>query len=150
MVREGGKLPVKSQLSAPYFHNESAAFSYVEAKLWPDGPVCPHCGVLKAAGRLNGKSVRPGLWKCYACRKQFTVRIGTILESSHVPLHIWLQVFYLFCSSKKGFSTRQLQRTIGGSMKTAWFLANRIREAMKETHQFFEETPGWSLACRGR
>jgi hypothetical protein len=97
---------------------------------------------LKAAGRLKGKSVRPGLWKCYACRKQFTVRIGTIFESSHVPLHIWLQAFYLFCSSKKGFSTRQLQRTIGGSMKTAWFLANRIREAMKETHQFFDEPLG--------
>lgn len=133
---------MKSQLSAPYFHDESAAFGYVEAKLWPDGPVCPHCGALKEAGRLKGKSVRPGLWKCYACRMQFTVRIGTIFESSHVPLHIWLQAFYLFCGSKKGFSTRQLQRTIGGSMKTAWFLASRIRAAMKETHQFFDEPLG--------
>ena len=121
---------MKSELSAPHFHNEAAAFAYVEAKLWPSGPACPHCGTMERAGRLQGKSVRPGLWKCYACRKQFTVRMGTIFESSHVPLHIWLQAFYLMCSSKKGISTRQLQRTFGGSMKTAWFLGHRIREAM--------------------
>ena len=124
---------MQSELSALRFHNEEAAFAYVEARLWPAGPVCPHCGVIGQAGRLRGKSVRPGLWKCYACRRQFTVRMRSVFESSHVPLHIWLQAFYLMCSSKKGISTRQLQRTFGGSMKTAWFLGHRIREAMKET-----------------
>jgi hypothetical protein len=91
---------------------------------------------------LKGETVRPGLWKCYACRKQFTVRMGTIFESSHVPMHIWLQVIYLMCSSKKGFSTRQIQRTIGGSMKTAWFLGHRIREAIKEVRDIFTEPMG--------
>jgi transposase-like protein len=125
---------MKSELSASHFHIEEAAFAYVEGRMWPDGkPICPHCGVVGQAGRLRGKSVRPGLWKCYACRTQFTVRVGTIFESSHAPLHVWLQAFYLMCSSKKGISTRQLQRTFGGSMKTAWFLGHRIREAMKET-----------------
>lgn len=134
---------MKSELSALHFHNEEAAFAYVEAKLWPEGqPFCPHCGVIGQAGRLLGKSVRPGLWKCYACRKQFTVRMGSVFKSSHVPLHIWLQAFYLMCSSKKGISTRQLQRTFGGSMKTAWFLGHRIREAMKETRDFFDEPLG--------
>ena len=123
---------MKSELSAPHFHDEAAAFAYVETKLWPNGPVCPHCGTLGKAGRLLGKSARPGLWKCYACRKQFTVRVGTIFESSHVPMRIWLQAFYLMASSKKGIASRQLQRTFGGSMKTAWFLGHRIREAMKE------------------
>jgi transposase-like protein len=124
---------MKSELSAPHFHDETAAFAYVEAKLWPNGTAtCPHCGTIGKAGRLQGKSVRPGLWKCYACRKQFTVRVGTIFESSHVPMRIWLQAFYLMASSKKGIATRQLQRTFGGSMKTAWFLGHRIREAMRE------------------
>jgi hypothetical protein len=81
---------------------------------------------------LRGKSSRPGLWKCYACRKQFTVRIGTIFESSHAPMHIWLQVTYMMCSSKKGFPTRQIQRTLNCSMKTAWFLGHRVRECMAE------------------
>lgn len=125
---------MKSELSAPHFHSEDAAFAYVEARMWPNGkPICPKCGVVGQAGQLRGKSVRAGLWKCYACRKQFTVRIGTVFESSHAPLHVWLQAFYLMCSSKKGISTRQLQRTFGGSLKTAWFLGHRIREAMKET-----------------
>ncbi len=123
---------MKSELTAQHFHNEAAAFAYVEAKLWPHGAACPKCGVIGQAGRLQGRASRPGLWKCYACRKQFTVRIGSVFESSHAPMHIWLQAFYLMCSSKKGISTRQLQRTFGGSMKTAWFLGHRIREAMKD------------------
>lgn len=123
---------MQSALSAPHFHSEEAAFAYVEARLWPNGPVCRHCGEKDRVGRLKGKTTRPGLHKCYACRKPFTVRMGTIFESSHVPLRIWLQAIYLMCSSKKGISTRQLQRTFGGSMKTAWFLGHRIREAMAE------------------
>ncbi len=120
-------------LSAPYFHNEEAAFAYVEAHLWPEGPVCPHCGNVdqKAIGRLTGKSSRPGLRKCYACRKTFTVRIGSIFEDSHFPLHLWLQAIQLITASKKGISTRQIQRAFNCSMKTAWFLTHRIREIMK-------------------
>jgi transposase-like protein len=122
-----------SVLSAAHFHNEEAAYAFVEARLWPDGPVCPHCGALKDhVGKLAGKSTRPGLYKCYACRKPFTVKMGTVMESSHVPLRIWLQAIYLMNASKKGISTRQLQRTFGCGMKTAWFLSHRIREAMKD------------------
>ena len=123
----------RSVLSAPHFHNEDAAFEYVENALWPDGPYCPHCGATDDhVRRLNGKTTRKGLHKCYACRKPFTVRIGTIFESSHLPLHLWLQVIHLMCASKKGISTRQIQRMLQCSMKTAWFLTHRIREAMKD------------------
>lgn len=120
-------------LSAPHFHNEEAAFAYVEAHLWPEGPVCPHCGNCDGdrIGRLTGKSSRPGLRKCYACRKTFTVRIKSIFEDSHFPLHLWLQAIQLIAGSKKGVSTRQIQRTFNCSMKTAWFLMHRIREIMK-------------------
>jgi transposase-like protein len=123
----------KPVLTAPHFHNEEAAFAYVEAHLWPEGPVCPHCGNIdqKAIGRLTGKTSRPGLRKCYACRKTFTVRIGSIFEDSHFPLHLWLQAIQLINASKKGISTRQIQRTFNCSMKTAWFLTHRIREIMK-------------------
>jgi transposase-like protein len=119
-----------SVLSAPQFQNEDAAFEYVESHLWPRGPVCPHCGETARIGRLNGKTTRPGLRKCYACRKPFTVRIGSIFEDSHLPLHLWLQVIHLMCASKKGISTRQIQRMLQCSMKTAWHLGHRIRHAM--------------------
>jgi transposase-like protein len=120
-------------LTKSHFHNEEAAFAYVEAHLWPEGPVCPHCGNCdgERIGRLTGKSSRPGLRKCYACRKTFTVRVGSIFEDSHFPLHLWLQAIQLICGSKKGISTRQIQRTFNCSMKTAWFLMHRIREIMK-------------------
>ncbi len=132
----------KSVLSDARFHNEIAAFAYVEAELWPNGPVCPHCENADQAkiGRLEGKTTRVGLRKCYACRKQFTVRIGTIFEDSHLPLRLWLQAIHLLCSSKKGISTRQLQRTLGCGMKTAWHLGHRIRHAM---------APGGDLAQLG-
>src|ERR1700757_3218936 len=124
---------MQSHLSAAHFHSEEAAYEYVEARLWPDGPVCPHCGATsEQVGRLKGKTNRIGLCKCYACRKPFTVKIGTVFESSHVPMRVWLQAIYLFCSSKKGISTRQLQRTFQCGMKTAWFLGHRIREAMAD------------------
>ncbi|MBI3678516.1 MAG: IS1595 family transposase [Proteobacteria bacterium] len=122
----------RSVLNAPQFQNEEAAFAHVEAKLWPKGPVCPFCGERERVGRLNGKTTRPGLCKCYVCQKPFTVRMGTILESSHLPLHLWLQIIHLMCASKKGISTRQIQRMLDCSMKTAWFLSHRVREAMKE------------------
>lgn len=121
-----------SVLNAPQFQCEEAAFEYVEARLWPNGPVCPHCTNADAAkiGRLTGKTTRPGLHKCYACRKQFTVRQGSIFESSHLALHLWLQVIHLMSCSKKGIATRQIQRMLQCSMKTAWFLGHRIRLAM--------------------
>jgi transposase-like protein len=123
----------KPVLTQPHFHNEEAAFAYVEAHLWPEGPVCPHCGNVeqKSIGRLTGKTSRPGLRKCYACRKTFTVRIGSIFEDSHFPLHLWLQAIQLISGSKKGISARQIQRTFNCSMKTAWLLTHRIREIMK-------------------
>jgi transposase-like protein len=130
-------------LSQPRFHNEDAAFDYVEAHLWPRGPVCPHCNNAAAAriGRLNARTKpskknpeglrRHGLRKCYACRKEFTVRVGSIFEDSHLPLHLWLQAIHLLTSGKKGVSTRHIQRLLNCSMKTAWFLTHRIREIMK-------------------
>src|SRR4051794_11542070 len=128
-----------SVLSADRFHFEEAAFEYVESELWPNGPVCPHCSNTDQGkiGRLEGKSTRPGLYKCYACRKPFTVRMGTIFESSHLPLYLWLQVIHLMCASKKGISTRQIQRMLRCSMKTAWFLGHRIREAMNDNPGVF-------------
>jgi transposase-like protein len=132
-----------SVLSANRFHNEEAAFEYVEANLWPQGPVCPHCQATgDKIGRLTGKTTRPGLRKCYACRKPFTVRMGSIFEDSHLPLRLWLQAIHLMCASKKGISTRQLQRMLGCGLKTAWFLSHRIREAMKEPRGMFTEPMG--------
>jgi transposase-like protein len=122
-----------SVFDAPQFHDEGAAFDYVEAHLWPRGPVCPFCGECEKIGRLQGKTTRIGLRKCYACRKPFTVRIGSIFEDSHLPLHLWLQVIHLMCASKKGISTRQVQRMLQCSMKTAWHLTHRIRLAMAGT-----------------
>jgi transposase-like protein len=122
-----------SALSAPQFHNEDAAFAYVEARVWPEGPTCPHCGGVERISKMEGTSTRKGLYKCYQCRKPFTVRMGTIFESSHVPLHIWLQAMYLIVGSKKGISANQLHRTLGVTLKTAWFMAHRIREAMRST-----------------
>lgn len=123
---------MSSILNAPFFHDEAAAYEYVEAHLWPNGPICPHCGNADQSriGRLAGKTTRPGLRKCYACRKPFTVKMGTIFEDSHAPMRYWLQAIFLMCSSKKGVSTRQLQRTLGVGMKTAWFMGHRIRHAM--------------------
>jgi transposase-like protein len=125
---------MSSVLSAPHFHDEAAAFAHVEALLWPQGPVCPHCG---CTGRISvikpnvDKRVRMGLKRCGDCKKQFTVRIGTIFEESKLPLHLWLQAMHLMCSSKKGISSHQLMRILGTTYRTAWFLSHRIREAMR-------------------
>lgn len=120
-----------SALSAPHFHNEDAAFAFVEARVWPNGPTCPHCGGVDRISKMQGKSTRKGLYKCYQCRKPFTVRMGTVFEASHVPLHLWLQAMYLVAGSKKGISSNQLHRTLGVTLKTAWFMSHRIREAMR-------------------
>jgi len=120
-----------SILSAPYLHDEKAAYEFIEARIWPDGPVCPHCGGCERISKMNGKSTRIGAYKCYQCRKPFTVKIGTIFEASHIPLHKWLQAIFLIASSKKGISSNQLHRTLGITLKSAWFLSHRIREAMR-------------------
>lgn len=121
-----------SALSAPHLHNEEAAYAYVEARLWPAGPVCPRCKGTDRVGKLQGKSTRLGVYKCYACRKPFSVKVGTIFEDSKIPLHVWLQAILLMAESKKGISTHQLRRTLGVTIKTAWFLSQRIREGMRE------------------
>jgi transposase-like protein len=119
-----------SALSAPHFHNEEAAYAFVEKRIWPNGPVCPHCGGVERISKMQGKSTRIGTYKCYQCRKPFTVKIGTIFEASHVPMHLWLQAMYLIAGSKKGTSSNQLHRILGVTLKTAWFMSHRIREAM--------------------
>lgn len=120
-----------SNLNAPHFKDADKARQYLEAQVWSHGPVCPHCGVIGEHYELKGKSTRPGLYKCRACREPFTVTVGTLFERSKIPLHIWLQAVYLLCSSKKGMSSHQLHRTLGVTYKTAWFMTHRIREAMK-------------------
>lgn len=131
-----------SVLSKPYFHDEEAAFAFVEGIIWNGEPSCPHCGVVGRAYALkNVRSkpskkhpegvVRHGLKKCGACRGQFTVRKGTIFEESHLEMHKWLQAIYLMCASKKGISAKQLEHILEVTYKTAWFLAHRIREAMR-------------------
>ena len=121
-------------LTDPRFTDPVAASEYLESIRWPDGVICPHCGESEREPyRLKGKSLKHRrVWKCRACRKQFTVMVGTIFESSHVPLNKWLAAFYLLCSSKKGMSAHQLHRMLGVTYKTAWFMFHRIREAMKD------------------
>jgi transposase-like protein len=122
-----------SILSAKVFHDEKAAYRYLESKVWPDGPVCPKCGGTKERiSKMLGKSTRIGSYKCYQCRAKFTVKVGTVFESSHVPLNIWLQAVALLTASKKGISSNQLHRTLGVTLKTAWFMSHRIREAMRD------------------
>lgn len=119
-----------SNLSAPHFSNETEARKLIESLRWPNGPVCGHCG--ETVKRYATK--REGRYRCGnpACRKDYTATTGTVMESSHIPLHKWLSAFYLVCSSKKGISAHQLHRTLGITYKSAWFLEHRIREAMRE------------------
>lgn len=118
-----------SVLSAPYFHDEAAAYAELETTLWPHGPVCPRCGGQERITAVKGGRI--GLYRCGPCKRQFTVKVGTVFESSHVPLNLWLQAVYLMCSSKKGISSHQLMRVLDVQYKTAWFMTHRIREAMK-------------------
>jgi transposase-like protein len=120
-----------SVLSRPYFSDEKAAFAKLEEIVWPDSPACPHCGNKGEKPIYDLTKTRIGLKKCGACRKQFTVRVGTVFESSHIPLHKWLQAAYLLCSSKKGISAHQLHRVMEITYKSAWFMAHRLREAMR-------------------
>lgn len=116
-------------IDQPHFHDEAAAFNYLEATRWPNGPVCAHCGTVGTAYALKS---RIGLYRCAekACRKDFTVRVGTVFEDSPIKLHKWLLAAYLVCASKKGISSKQLERMLGVTYKTAWFMSHRLREAM--------------------
>lgn len=120
-----------SNLNAPHFQDADKARQYLEALRWPNGPVCPHCGSAEAHYHLGGKAHRPGLYKCKDCREQFTVTVGTVFERSKIALNVWLQAICLLCSSKKGISAKQLERMLGVTYKTAWFMAHRIREALQ-------------------
>jgi transposase-like protein len=121
------------EFSHPIYHDEDAARAHIEAVRWPDGPICPHCGVINEGIRpLLGESMGPGWYYCTSCKDKFTVRMGTVYERSHLPLHKWLLSFRLLASSKKGFSAHQLSRTLNVTYKTAWFVAHRIREAMAD------------------
>jgi transposase-like protein len=113
------------------YTDETAARRHLERLQWPDGPICPHCGVVDQATKLGGKSTRPGVYKCRACEKPFSVTVGTVFEDSHVPLHKWLYAAHLLTASKKGISSHQLHRMLKVSYKTAWFMSHRIREAMR-------------------
>src|SRR3990172_6551196 len=121
-----------SALNQPHFQSPDKAREYLEAIQWPNGPVCPHCGVIGGHYSLQGKATRPGLWKCKDCREQFTVTVGTVFERSKIKLNVWLQAIFLLCSSKKGMSAHQLHRILGVTYKTAWFMAHRIREAFRD------------------
>jgi transposase-like protein len=131
-------------LTDPIYTNEAKARAHLEALRWPDGPVCPHCGVIGNAVRLAGESTRPGLFKCRDCRQPFSVTVGTVFERSKIPLHKWLLAANLMASSKKGFSAHQLHRAIKVTYKTAWFMMHRLREAMRDTDTGLLGGPGSS------
>jgi transposase-like protein len=114
----------------PYFQDEGVAYAKLESIVWPNGPVCPHCGLLGRMKTMGGTTTRSGLYKCYGCRKQSRVTVGTVFEKSHVKLHVWLQAMFLLCSGKKDISSNQLSRSLGVTAKTAWFMSRRLHEAM--------------------
>ena len=126
-----------SVLSRPYFHDEAAAFAHLESILWPNGPVCPHCGSVERISKITpnpAKRIRIGLYKCGNCGKQFTVKVGTVFEHGRIPLHKFLQAVHLMMCGKHGVSAHEWARILEVNYKTAWFLAHRIREAMRELH----------------
>jgi transposase-like protein len=121
-------------ITDPIFTDDDKAREHLEATRWPHGPHCPHCGEAEEITKLEGKRHRPGLYQCNGCRQQFTVTVGTVFESSKIPLHKWLLATYLMSASKKGMSAHQLHRMLGITYKSAWFMSHRIREAMREKH----------------
>src|SRR5580658_3932797 len=123
----------KSNLKNPIYHDDDAARAHLESLLWPQGPVCPRCGVMDdRITKLQGKSTRPGVYKCKDCRKPFTVTVNTVMERSHIPLSKWVLAGQLMASSKKSMSALQLQRMLATNYETAWFLFHRLREAAVE------------------
>ena len=120
-----------SVLLASHFNDEEAAYRFLEERVWPDGPVCPHCGGFERLSKMRGKSTRIGLYKCYECRRPFRVTVGSFFEFSRVPLHVWLRAIYLGCSNTKGFSANHLSLVLGVTPKTAGFMVQRIRKALR-------------------
>jgi transposase-like protein len=122
----------------PVFHDADKAREFLESVLWPDGSICPHCGLIGCANQLHGKGgakgtkARAGVYKCKGCEKQFTITVGTVFERSHIPLNKWLLILHLMVASKKGISAHQIHRMLGLTYKTAWFACHRLREAMRE------------------
>lgn len=119
-------------LTDPIYSDPDLAREHLESILWPEGPFCPHCGAVEGIAKLQGTKSRPGLHYCNACHGQFTVTVGTVLERSKIPLNKWVLAFHLYAASKKGLSAHQLGRMLGITYKSAWFMAHRIREAMRE------------------
>jgi transposase-like protein len=117
-------------LNQPHFQDAEKAREYLEALRWPNGAICPHCGVIGGHYKLEGNAHRPGVHKCHACGDQFTVTVNTVFHRSKIALNVWLQAVHLMCASKKGMSAKQLERMLGVTYKTAWFMSHRIREAM--------------------
>src|SRR5215204_4357605 len=130
-----------SNLQNPIFTDETKAREWLEARVWPHGPVCPHCGTVDQATLMQGKSHRPGLYQCNACREPFTVTVGTLYERSKVPLNKWLAATHLMMASKKGMSALQIGRMLELSKKTAWFLCHRIRESLRGTNPAAKARP---------
>lgn len=123
------------------FFSEDAAYQRIESLVWPEGAVCPHCGDSHRIGRLGGRMPRPGTLKCYSCRKPFNVKIGTRLESTHVPLHLWLQALFLLHACDRPLSVNRLQKVLGVSSRTSWMIAQRIRAAIAEDDGAAEASP---------
>jgi len=128
---KGAKTIADAILNQARFRSDESARRHLESIRWPSGPVCPHCGGAERQSRLNGEAHRPGVIFCGECREQYTVTVGTVFERSKVPLHKWLAATHLLCASKKGMSSKQIERMLGVSYKTAWFMTHRIREAMR-------------------
>jgi transposase-like protein len=122
-----------ANLQNPIFTDDAKAREWLEARVWPHGPVCPHCGTTsERVTKLEGDKHRSGLYQCNECREQFTVTVGTVFERSKLPLSKWLMALFLLMASKKGMSTRQMSRMLGISVKSTWFMTHRLREALRD------------------
>ena len=132
-------------ITNPIFHDADKAREHLEALRWPSDPICPRCGVVGNSKKLEGKSTRPGVYKCRDCRKPFSVTVGTVFERSKIPLNKWVLATHLLSSSKKGMSAHQLHRMLGVTYKTAWFMAHRIREAMRDNNNGTDIVGGGGL-----
>jgi transposase-like protein len=131
-MRQKGTAAMTENLQNPIFTDETKAREWLEARVWPNGPVCPHCGSTgDDVTALNGKAHRPGLYQCAGCREQFTVTVKTVFERSKIPLSKWLAALFLLTASKKGVSAHQVHRSLGISYKSSWFMMHRLREAMR-------------------
>jgi len=130
---------------APHFQDADKARAYLEALRWPNGPACPHCGVIGEHYALKGASHRPGLMKCKDCRKQFSVTVGTVFERSKIPLNKWLLAVHLMCASKRAMSSHQIHRMLGVTYKSAWFMTRRVREAMNPGNAGLVGTGGGTI-----